>query len=83
MVYHPEVIYGRVLGLQSSSRSVNDVMAHELAPLATAIFDYPLEMKIAKAKSNLKNILRVDISSRTVNASSALDYHLAYKRNCR
>ena len=42
-VYDPAVIYGRVLGLQSSPRSIkiNAILVHELALLATAMFDFP------------------------------------------
>ena len=41
-VYDPAVIYGRVLGLQSSPRSIkiNALLVHELALLATAMFDF-------------------------------------------
>ena len=34
------------------------------------MFDSPFETKITNSKSNLKNILRVDICHRIVNASS-------------
>ena len=57
MVYDPAVIYGRVLELQSSPRSIsiNYILVHELAPFATAMFDTPFEMKITKSKCNLNN----------------------------
>ena len=42
-VYDPAVIYERVLWLQSSPRSIkiNAILVHELALLATAMFDFP------------------------------------------
>ena len=57
MVYDPAVIYGRVLELQSSPRSINinDILVHELAPFATAMSDIPFETKITKSKCNLNN----------------------------
>ena len=57
MVYDPAVIYGRVLELQSSPRSINinDILVHELAPFATAMFDIPFKTKITKSKCNLNN----------------------------
>ena len=47
MVYDPAVIYGRVLELQSSPRSIdiNDILVHELASFATAMFDTPLKRR--------------------------------------
>ena len=57
MAYDPAVIYGRVLQLQSSPRSINinDILVNELAPFATAMFDTPFETKITKSKCNLNN----------------------------
>ena len=57
MVYDPAVIYGRVLELQSSPRSINinDILVHELTPFATAMFDTPFETKITKSKCNPNN----------------------------
>ena len=57
-VYDSAVIYGRVLGLQSSpiSININDILVHELAPFATAMFDTPIETKITKSKCNLDNL---------------------------
>ena len=42
-LYDPAVIYGRVLGIQSSFRSnkIKDILVHELALLATAMFHFP------------------------------------------
>ena len=56
MVYDPAVIYGRVIELQLRPRSINinDILLHELAPFATAMFDTPFETKMTKSKCNLK-----------------------------
>ena len=56
-VYDPELIYRRVLGLQSRPRSINinDILVHELAPFATVMFDTPFETKITKSKCDLNN----------------------------
>ena len=57
MVYDPAIICGRILELQSSPRSINiiDILVHELAPFATAMFNTPFEKKITKSKCNLNN----------------------------
>ena len=51
-VYDPEIIYGRVFGLQSSSRStnINDISIPKLAPFATAMFDTPFENEYYEMK---------------------------------
>ena len=52
------------LGLQASPGSMNikDILVHELAPFATAMFDSPFETKINKSKCNFNIILRNDKS---------------------
>jgi len=65
-VFETNLIYSRVLGLQASSREVDikDVLAHELAPVPTSMFTETGEMRCSKAKSVLKNQLKVGVSSR-------------------
>ena len=65
-VYNTELIYSRVIGLQASSRdvSINEVMSCELSPIPTALFSDSGEMRIAKSKSALKNLTKVDVSAR-------------------
>ena len=61
-----ETIYARAMGLQSSCRGLNTetLLAHELAPHPTSMFDTDGQMREAKTKSNLKNSLKVEKSSR-------------------
>ena len=65
-VYNTELIYSRVIGLQASSREVNitDVMSCELSPIPTGLFSDSGDMRISKSKSTLKNLTKVDASSR-------------------
>ena len=48
--------YSRVIGLQVSGRPVDtaDLLAHELAPVAPALFTDNRELRTASAKSVLK-----------------------------
>ena len=68
-VYDTEMIYARAMGLQNSVRNFDTktLMAHELSPVPTSMFDESGHMKDAKTKSNLKNALKVEISGRHAN----------------
>jgi hypothetical protein len=46
-------------------------MAHELAPYPASMFDESGKMRDAKSKSNLKNALKVEASSRNVHIDAA------------
>ena len=65
-VFDTETIYARAMALQASSRGLDtdSLLAHEMAPYPTSMFDEDGHMREAKTKSNLKNALKVDISSR-------------------
>jgi hypothetical protein len=51
-VFDIGLIYSRVIGLQASSREVDidDVLAHELAPIPTSMFTESGEMRISKGE---------------------------------
>ena len=65
-VVDTETIYARAMGLQSGQRSLDadSVMAHELSPYPTSMFDADGQMREAKTKAKLKNAIRVEVSSR-------------------
>ena len=66
-VFDTETFYARAMCLQTSSRGIDTtkLLAHELAPFPTSMFDESGHMREAKTKSNLKNALKVDTSSRS------------------
>jgi hypothetical protein len=55
------------MGLQSGPRALNTtlLLRHVLAPHPTSIFDEHRHMREEKAKVNLKNALKVEVSGRT------------------
>ena len=59
-VFDTETIYARAIGLQYGQRSpyADSVMAHELSHRPCLI------MREAKTKANLKNAIKVEVSSR-------------------
>ena len=65
-VFDTETIYARAMGLQSGQRSLDadSVMAHELSPYPTSMFDADGHMREDKTKANLKNAIKVEVSSR-------------------
>uniref|UniRef100_UPI00358EAA80 uncharacterized protein n=1 Tax=Myxine glutinosa TaxID=7769 RepID=UPI00358EAA80 len=65
-VFDTETIYARAMGLQSGPRSLDSdsIMAHELSPYPTNMFDADGQMREAKTKANLKNAIKVEVSSR-------------------
>ena len=75
-VYDTELIYTRVIGLQASSREfdVKQLLCHELAPIPTSMFTETGEMRVAKAKSALKNALMTEVSTTevTINLSTSV-----------
>ena len=66
-VFDTETFYARAMCLHTSSRGIDTtkLLAHELAPFPTSMFDESGHMREAKTKSNLKNALKVDTSSRS------------------
>ena len=66
-VFDTETIYARAMTLQATSRGIDpeNLLAHELAPYPTSMFDVDGHMREAKTKSMLKNTLKVDVSSRS------------------
>ena len=58
-VFDTDTIYARANGLQSDS-----IMAHELSPYPTSMFDADGQMREAITKANLKNAIKVEVSSR-------------------
>lgn len=67
-IYDTSLIYSRVIGLQASSRDMNikEVISCELAPVPTALFTDPGDLRISMSKSVLKNQTRVEQSARYV-----------------
>ena len=65
-VFDTELIYSRVIGLQASTRDVDvkRLLTYELSPVPTSMFSETGEMRIAKGKSTLKNVLKKEVSSR-------------------
>ena len=61
-------MYARAMALQAGSHSlnINDIISHELAPYPASMFKSNGQMRDAKSKACLKNILRVDMSNRHV-----------------
>ena len=72
-IFDTTVIYSRVIGIQASSRDINieNVLTHELAPVPTSMFDASAMMRICKSKSDLKNRLLKETSSRCAVSSVA------------
>ena len=65
-LFDTETMYARAMTLQAGSRSlnINDIISHELAPYPASMFKSNGQMRDAKSKACLKNILRVDVSNR-------------------
>ncbi|KAJ8317814.1 hypothetical protein KUTeg_004634 [Tegillarca granosa] len=64
-VYDTDLIYSRVIGIQMSRKiDIKEVLSYELAPVPTSMFTDSGEMRIAKAKSVLKQQLQKEVSSR-------------------
>ena len=72
-IFDTTVIYSRVIGIQASSRDINikNVLTHELARVPTSMFDASGMMRICKSKSNFKNHLLKETSSRCAVSSVA------------
>ena len=47
-----------------SSLDADNIMAHELSPYPTSMFDADGQMREAKTKANLKNAIKVEVTSR-------------------
>ena len=67
-VYDTELIFSRVIGLQASSREVDvkELLSYELSPVPISMFTEFGEMRVAKAKSNLKKVLQKEVSARCI-----------------
>ena len=65
-VFDTETMYARAMALQAGSRSlnINYIISHELAPYPASMLKSNGQMRDAKSKACLKNILRVDVSNR-------------------
>ena len=65
-VFDTDTIYARAMGLQSGQRilDADSIIAHELSPYPTSMFDADGQMREAKTKANLKNAIVVEVSSR-------------------
>ena len=63
-VYDAELIFSRVICLQACAREVDvkALLSYELSPVPTAMFTETGEMRVAKAKSNLKKVLQKGFS---------------------
>ena len=66
-VFDCNLIYSRLIGLLVNGRDIKieDVIRYELAPVPTSTFDDNGNMRIAKSKSTLKQILQVETPSET------------------
>ena len=64
-VFDTEVIYARAMGLQASSGDIdtNNLLAHELSPYPTSMFNEKGHMREAKTKSRLKKSLHEESST--------------------
>jgi len=65
-VFNTNLIHSRVISLQASSREIDikNILSYELAPVPTSIFTELGDMRIAKAKSQLKKLFQKEVSSR-------------------
>ena len=65
-IFDMETTYARALALQSGQQSlnINTIMSHELTPYPTSMFNKNGKMREVKTKANLKNALKVDVSTR-------------------
>ena len=65
-VFDTETIYARAMGLQSGQRSLDadSIIAHVLSPYPTSMFDADGQMRETKTEANLKNAIKVEVSSR-------------------
>ena len=65
-VFDTETMYATAMALQAGSGSlnINDIISHELATYPASMFKSNGQMRDAKSKACLKNILRVDVSNR-------------------
>ena len=74
-VFDTETIYARAMGLQSGQRSLD---AHGLSPYPTSMLDADGQMREAKTKANLKNAIKVEVSSR----DAENDVHASFLDGC-
>ena len=60
------MIHSRLIGIQASSRDIDieNVLSHELAPVPTSMFQDSGAVRLCKGKSDLKNRLAKEASSR-------------------
>ena len=77
-LFDTRVLYARPMGLQLSQRenapTIDDLQTTELAAITTSMFSEKGHMSIAKAKSQLKNGMKVELSQRhTIVSTCFLD----------
>ena len=72
-VFDTEIIYARAVGLRRSARNyeMNKLMAYELSPQPTSMFNDSGDMRDAKTKANLKNAPKVQTSVRNMKIETA------------
>ena len=64
-IYNTEVMFARVMCLLGASQiKLDDVFSYELSPIPTSLFEVNGEPRGSKAKSVLKNTLKVEIPAR-------------------
>lgn len=65
-VFDTDLIFARVMCLLNAGHlKLEDVFSYELSPIPVSLFKENGEMRINHNKSDLKNILKVDVSART------------------
>jgi hypothetical protein len=74
VVYDPELIYSRVMGLQQSRNiNIQDILSYEMSPMPASLFNEDGDMRSMKSKSVLMNKLQVSHSERfTPNAQATI-----------
>ena len=66
-VYNTEIIFSRVMYLLSAGHiQIDDLFKYELAPVLTALFKDTGEGRYPTSKADLKNALRVEVSTRNI-----------------
>ena len=66
-VYNTEIIFSRVMYLLSAGHiQIDDLFKYELAPVPTALFKDTGEGRYPTSKADLKNALKVEVSTRNI-----------------
>ena len=66
VVADTSLIFHRVIALQLANKSINakEIFEYELAPFPMSLFDQSGDIRIDKAKSQLKRLLAIEVPSR-------------------